>query len=840
MNVKRNAALTAILCLLVLWAGLYFRAYPLVKVVPDDVKEKATSLVLARLKQHSARIVDSQYPEASSYDKSRLIKQIFDEILRKESRKVRQTIRRIEDQWLEQGPRQRRYPYLLASDSYYYLGLTKNILREGRIAGKIKGSKYFNPLMLAPLGHWEPLNLHPYIGYGLYRTLSVSDRTLPFRAAAGYTPMVIFTASLALFFLVGRQLQLSACAWTAGAVYFSLAPVYLRRSAWGWYDNDPYNILFPLLIIAVFFAGLRRTHSFKQSLPFAVAGFLMTGVYSLFWQGWVYLFCITFTAWILIGLYARFSFRNNTRAKDILVFGGLWHAGGFLCVSVIFGPGEFFTLFHEGWEALKNFMTPQLGLWPDLFMSVGELKKPSLWKYIEITGGIPFFSGTAIGFAVMVRSLWKDKDWPRAGYYLTFLLFFAVAFLITLGAERFALLSVVPMAFIFSCAMEWINRRIIDRIMERSYPGRKSLFLKNCLKWLLAVLLVLFPLSQSGRIMSAWRPIFNDTWKSVLEEIKRKTPPDTIVNTWWPPGHFITSIAERRVTFDGATINTPQAYWLANVFLSGSEREAAGLLRMLNNSANRATEYLTQKADIPLSQAVRLLKHVTPKNTKQARAALAGELDEKQTDELLALTHGNPPPSLLMVYNELMEKNLELSFVGRWNFEAVEKLNANPQALGKIPPRGSKDYIRFLWDMVGGPLNYSRELAQLSREGHMYYFEEGLSVDMMDKSCSIRSQEFGEGVPTSLFYLEEQSLQEIPQEKPTLQYSVVLIKKARSSHAVLMDTRLARSLLVRLYYFGGAGLEFFEPFLEDRDLTGRTVINVYRINWERFRQIPTP
>ena len=37
-------------------------------------------------------------------------------------------------------------------------------------------------------------------------------------------------------------------------------------------------------------------------------------------------------------------------------------------------------------------------------------------------------------------------------------------------------------------------------------------------------------------------------------------PENSIITTWWPPGHFIKSMAQRRVTFDGATINFPQAY----------------------------------------------------------------------------------------------------------------------------------------------------------------------------------------------------------------------------------------------------------------------------------------
>jgi hypothetical protein len=52
---------------------------------------------------------------------------------------------------------------------------------------------------------------------------------------------------------------------------------------------------------------------------------------------------------------------------------------------------------------------------------------------------------------------------------------------------------------------------------------------------------------------------------------------------------------------------------------------------------------------------------------------------------------------------------------------------------------------------------------------------------------------------------------------------------------MVLDRQLARSLLFRLYFFEGKGLKYFEPFIKERDLTGRTKIFVYRIAWEKLQ-----
>jgi hypothetical protein len=329
--------------------------------------------------------------------------------------------------------------------------------------------------------------------------------------------------------------------------------------------------------------------------------------------------------------------------------------------------------------------------------------------------------------------------------------------------------------------------------------------------------------------------IFNSAWDNTLTKINSETPADSIINTWWPPGHFIKSIAQRSVTFDGSTINYPQGYWLANVFLTEDEKEAAGILRMLNNGANQAADYLTGQG-IKLSQAVKILKTITKLNISEAKKILNSKLTPEQCDHLLSLTHHSPPPSYLLIYNDLVEKNMELKFVGGWNFEKIEELNSSPNLKKTLPTGESPEYFQFLWDVAGGPYKYSGVFAEVARRADVASFVEGIKINLKTKECTVNSAKFGSGIPQSIFYVEDNQWKEKKLPGSKFSYSVILTEEDKHYECVLLDRALAKSMIMRLYFLKGIGLDYFKLFSEESDLTQRTKIVVYKIDWKRFQE----
>ncbi len=822
MDRNRTPIILSLIAILAI--SLFFRLYPLLTFVPHTVEEKASLIAIARLKKQVFNQVERQYPHISPFEKEQLRKKLFNEILHKEKGKIQQSILSLALKMKQQEPNQRNFPYLLGSDSYYYFGLTENILHQGKLGPKIRGSKYFNPLMLAPEGHWEPITLHPYIGALIYKLLKIFYPHIKPMTAVSFTPLLISIVAIWLFYLLCRFLNLPPISSLLGTLYFSLAPIFLRRSALGWYDNDPYNVLFPLIIFSIFFYEQRHWTSRKSLLaPLSLIATFV--IYSLFWQGWVYFFAITMGTSVVISLLHKTLLPPSKGSLSSIWLMVLIAFGTFVGISLIFGFHDFFLLFQEGGKALKNFLQPQFNQWPDVFLSVGELKQTSFAKLNSLLGGPVFTIIAFIGLIPNIKFILK-RTYPYSLFATTILLYFFASLFITMGAERFAILLLVPISILFAQGLQFLIEKQ-NTLLQKVLRHKQALYIFIVS---MAVLFVAIPLKTAHEMMLTWRPIYNDIWDSVLKTIKKETPPQSIINSWWTPGHFIKAIANRRVTFDGATLNVPQAYWMANVFLSQNENLAVGILRMLNNSANEATTYL-QKEGFPLSKAVEIVKSILPFSKEKSLALLSSKLSKKQIRHLLALTHSTPPPSFLLLTNELVEKNIQFSFIGHWNFAAVEAINKDPDSKKTIPPKNSPEYMSFLWQLIGGAPHYSGPLAEVGRKGDWLLFEQNLKINLVDKRASIASRKYGKGIPFSIIYTEAGQMKEKIFPSANLKYSVVLSKKETQYTAILMDTPLARSLLIRLYFFDGVGLRYFKPFIKKEDLTGRTTIFVYKILW---------
>jgi len=818
---------------IVLSLGLYFRLYPMTSFNLGESSEKATVYVLAQLKGKINRQVQDNYPDMPKTQKDIIIKKLFDELVHKEQDRIKETISKVSQDIGQISSDGRGYPYLLASDSYYYYGLTQHIAQTGSISDNFKGSKYFHPLMSAPDGHWEPLCLHPYIGYFVFKSLQLFIPDISLMRAVSFTPLLIMALILIAFLLLCSLLEISSMAVFSGSIFFILAPIFVKRSMFAWYDNDPYNVLFPLLVLCLFFYGIKHLINIRRAALCAGLTMLMFIIYSMFWQGWVLTFAIIGVSSLLIGAHHLFFVKDRKIVKNLLITFSIIILGSFLGISLNFGKDEFFVLFQEGWTALREFLTPQLSPWPDMYIGVGELRKAPWPLLIEQLGGILFFVMAIFGFVYSwFTNLRSTQKLYRA---ITLSVFGGVGLFLSLGAQRFVLLCLIPMALFFclgtNAVIEIIRQSLSLYIKERT--SSKKIILS--MVYLIIAFSALIPIHNiHGSLRNLLNPIFNKTWEDALITIQEKTPSDSIITAWWPPGHFIKSVARRRVTFDGATINVPQAYWVANIFLSTSEEEALGILRMLNNSGNKAVERLQQLGfDLPTS--VLMLSDITHRDYSEARELLFKVLKNyKTTNELLDMTHSRPAPSYLLIYNEFVENNIQLKFVGHWNFKKIHEINHAPPLLKKVPPGGSEEFIDFLWTLAGGPYRYSGPLASISRSGDVTLFQENVTADTVKMFAWVKSEKYGKGIPHSLFYVDQDKVIEKKLIGSDLSYSVLLYKKDGRLAAVLLDRELAQSLLVRLYFFEGTGLKYIKPLTRESDLTGRTQISVFEVDWEKF------
>ena len=169
-----------------------------------------------------------------------------------------------------------------------------------------------------------------------------------------------------------------------------MAPINLKRGSLGWFRTDPYNILFPLLLLGCLFLALRPA-SKKDGYLWAVIFGLTLSFYALFWQGWGLLFFMGMACALGAAAYNFFIKKDKIHARQNLLFLAIFIGTTLLVVSMCFSFQDFFILFKEGFGELRKFTHRGLDLWPNLFMAVGELKKTYPWKHHHLQPAARYF-----------------------------------------------------------------------------------------------------------------------------------------------------------------------------------------------------------------------------------------------------------------------------------------------------------------------------------------------------------------------------------------------------------------------------------------------------------------
>ncbi len=791
--------------------AVYIRVYPWRVGLSSDVHEKASLLAVYQIKQSFANDLHRQHPAAPPAQVDYMATQQLNELMHRNPQKVMAFI----DQTSQQLARETKASsptYLLESDPFYYYNLSSRIAATGTLSPDIKHSKYLNHLMNSPQGAWQPYTIHPFIGYGVYQILHPFFPHLNLMAATAIVPLIISVLTIMLFALIAYLLRFSLLASLAGAFILSLAPIYLKRSALGWYDTDPYNVFFTLLLGGFMMLGLRALNV-RRALYYGIAYGVGLCLYALIWQGWVMMFIVGIGCCVAVLGYGWLTRQSIQWQQACLTFIGSSVITAVISISACFGIGDFFALFSEGIGELGKFTVKGLDIWPNLFIGVGELKRTTLSDFIKALGGPWVFILLLISTVTLLKTrIWRFKPFLTIDTIIIGALLIASCVL-SFGAERFILFTLIPIALLITI--------FIDSLLGPRWVKPA----------LCTVIILLNTFFANSVIASTVSPIFNSTWEKSLVDLKLNTPPSTIVNTWWPPGHFIKAISERGVLFDGATLSEgAMGFWFARALLTSDETKAQGIFRMINTSRNEAVDYLIHQG-LPASAAVQLIEQLAPLTTDAIQQKLSPHLKAEQAQQLMTLLRGQTPSSVLLLYNELMDTNLILSFTGNWDISKVETINKNPQLLANVPKRGSKEFIDFVWSIAGGQTKTSPPFELINETASTYEFTNNLTIQKVTLTATIDSPTYGRGQPRSVIYADTTSVKEQNNPGANLNYSIVLYKENDQVKARLMDTSLANSLFVKLYLFDGVGLHYFKPINTFSDLSRRTVIKTFQIKW---------
>lgn len=614
-----------------------------------------------------------------------------------------------------QGADGRQHVYLGDFDSYHWLRMARNYLERGTACDAVVDGRCRDTLATAPLGSRMiyARSVHVLAIVVLHRVLTFFVPGLPLSTSAYLVPVVVGVLGVVPAFLLGRALG-GLAGGAVAALLISLNAVYLERSLGS--DNDVWNVVLPVCVLWLVVAALAARGRWRPVLLSALAGGA-TALHATTWRGWLFAYGV-----VLCGLVAQMTLlaiRHVVRTRTLRA----WRApglGALGLVAVVFQVTSGALMWLGGHERayLSAFSmltgdevaVDEAGYWPYVLQTVAEFAKPKLAEIVRATGGVAVFLVGLLGvllryapetslrlrhavtlaiglavplylvatgglgrnqtvllfagaFAAVVLARVFDADAPPPAEQATSMLllgWFLAGLLFSYEGTRFVTFLIVPGA----AAIGVVAQRL-------GGPPWARLAIVTGL-----VALLVLPVRAGYAAARRYVPGVDDAWWTTLERLRRETPPDAIVNTWWDYGYWVQYVAERRVSVTGGSLLNHVPHWMARALVARSERETLGILRMLNcgsdampfpDGRHGAYGKVLASGRDPLAAYTTVLDLVM-RDRAEAQAYLAARgFSPGEQATILASTHCTPPDSYLVLSSDLATKAGAWLYLGTWD-----------------------------------------------------------------------------------------------------------------------------------------------------------------------------
>lgn len=833
------------------WGGMYMRLQA--QNLPNaDVW--ASNVVTNSLKSQIRNAINQQYPNLPDDRKNKLIDEQLTKLLQEQRQAVDQQVSAIADQFrarFQYEVNGKKFLYMPDIDPYQWLRYAQNLVQKGRVGDEVRNGIQWDNHMVAPVGAEVPREMHPYTLAFVYKFLKVFSPSIPLMHAATFFPVILVLLSLIPAFFVGRKLG-GMMGGVAAATMVAVSTAIFTRTMWGHADTDAYNVFFPILCTWLFFESLDAEGWKKTSVWSGLLG-LAFGLYAWAWPaGWWYVFdFLLITLAAVVGFEAFKNFQQPKRLIELVKPKIITGA------SILVSTGVFVALFRsfrDFWLAPIQpiyFRVIKIAahktLWPNVYTTVAELNPTNILGAVGSVGGKLIFGIALLGIVLMLLKR-TDNKWRfdlKHGVY--FGVWFAATLYATTKGVRFTLLLAPAVALCFGIALGKIYSWLPKWLNAQFQINKKIIAVALIL---LFAWLYMTPVRGSDDQARQDVPIMNDGWWNALTKIKQESTPDAIINSWWDFGHHFKYVADRRVTFDGASQNTPMAHWIGKVLLTDNETQAVGILRMLDCGSNKAFEAINNQTNNTV-RSVNLLYDLIVADKPGARTIL--EQNNIQNPELvLGLTHCEPPENYFITSHDMIGKSGVWGHFGSWNFEKAMLWTA----LREQPKEQAVDYMVKNWNyteqraeqayfdvqsitnedqannwiapwpgIIGNSRSDCEEKNNVIRCGN------GILINKTNKQTVVRLRQ-GTGIPHSLVFLgRDGEFKEFKQNNSNIGLSaIVWYAGSKKYSSLLASPELAKSLFVRLYFMEGHGLKHFKLFDRQDLVTGGQVI-VWKIDW---------
>jgi len=740
-------------------------------------------------------------------------------------------------------------PYFSEMDSYYNYRMTHDIIDHGYVGDTIINGTNWDLHSAYPSGRSATSNtLLMYITAFTYKLVN-SFANVPLNEVCIW--IAPFIASLAVIpaYLFVRKLSNDYGGIVAG-ILVGLAPAYFMHTFAGFFDTDIFNMLFPIMIVGFFIMSI-LTKDIKSRSIYAVLSAATMALYSVAWEGWWYVFYLIIGTAIVYLLVSNYLLKMKTikpfkeypdkikwfmdqRALFALV---IFAVLSFVMLCITVGPSGFVGGLENAIGASQLQATVTGTSYPNIYTTVGELHVPDISSVVSEVGGI---IPLVLGILVVPLLLWKlkpertekekniqntqqvpkRKSKPRRKAkktkaevtpeevkkssiitdpqiletkknYLLYAVLFAVwlvgTCLMLKQGSRFLEQFALPIALGAGLFVGLITPYIKKHVQNVKYYAVAVVIIMAVVSY--------SPVYATYSSASSVVPGSDDSMYNSLTWIENNTSNNTVLTSWWDFGHMFTAVADRPVTFDGGSQNTPRAYWVGKALSTSNEKLSAGILRMLTSSGDQgyqSVENYTKNT----SKSVEILDKILPVDKSAAQTILTSQYNftTEQAQNVLQYTHpANPAPHEVILSTDMVGKSGVWSGFGNWDFQ-----NNTAQSYSYYAGQGVSQQVNGT-TVVGTAISSTAAIvAQINGTK----IAAGLQYQQNNQTQIME--------PHKLIVVQNGSVKLNQVVSNDSEFSILLLNQNNTYVMVIMNKELEDSMFTKMFFENGAGLSQFK------------------------------
>ncbi len=911
-----------LLVLLVVLAG-YFRVYSYDLPITEDWAEQT---IQNQFTQQQIQQLRQEYPTLPQDQLQQRAQQEYHRFYEENQEQIRPQIQQLSQQFKQQLQLEYTKPdgttahqtYPIGIDSYYFLQRAENILETGDVCTSKIDGECRDDNMLAPHGRATQNYGYDYVMAGFAKVgewLGGHKITGAFM----FTSFMFAIGAIAAFF-IGKRRYGTIAGLVAGAI-IAIHPATLGRTPGGFLDTDSYTVLFPLLSILVLFWALDQKDLKNKYLGILGVG-AIAGLHAWFWNAWYFNFVMLFCVLAALAGFKLMRWLWDKDKKDLqeslhsLGLLATYTASAFVLVGITTSFARFSNgisqLFYRS-TGLQDPINPTL--WPNVFTTVAELNVANLETIIGRMGGELLLILAALGALVYTFNpeKMKKQDWyvlaGLAAYYtvlvfnadlqpLLWLFLFALPLaalllydaytgrheqvhygLLLMGwlvaslytttqGTRFTLLIIPAYAIAIAFFFGW-SAQAAKPLLKKHLPEAPKLTAPAAAIILATLFIFTAPaigasyLSEADNIATNQVPAMNDAWWDSLTTINQNSSEDAIITSWWDFGHWFKYVADRRVTFDGASQNRPAAHWVGLALSTDNYQESLAIVRMLNCGQNDAYETIREEEPNTV-RAYQQTRELLTQNPQEAQQTLqAAGYSEQTIQTIQEQMYCEAPESYLIISEDMVGKSGVWSHFGNWDFEKalayqLSRSHGQQETVQQLTEQTDLDETtarRYYTELSQQPDR--RAINQWISPYHSYAGTSSCSENNQTLSCNLGLQ-VQEGIiadqltvplqapqnSTISLVAQGQRIQEtIKPRFVTLNgeryeisgAEIELGARITGDSVVYGQTNVADSVFTQLFYDQEPG-PALELISSEQQVTGGQIY-VYKIDWDAYNQL---